>query len=299
MRKYVITGSTGHISKPIAAALAKAGHEVVVITSKHDKTKEIESIGARALVGSVEDASFVTTAFAGADAVYLMIPPTYNPGDNWRAHQNKIGDNYVAAVKANNIKYVVVLSSIGAHMGDGAGPVDGLADLEKKLAALKEVNVKNLRPSYFYYNLLTMIPLIKGMNVMGSNFGNTDEKLVLTDTSDIADAATEELLNLDFKGQTTRYISSDERHPDEIAAVLSNAIGKPGTPWVTFTDEQSLGGMLQAGLPPTIAEAYVQMGKALRSGEMQKDFWGHHPEKTGKVTLEDFAKQFAKAFNNN
>lgn len=295
--KYVITGSTGHISKPIAANLAKAGHEVIVITSKADKVTEIESIGAKAAVGSLEDAAFVTQTFAGATAVYLMIPPNFVT-TGWRDYQNKIADIYVDALTNNHITHAVVLSSVGAHMGNGAGPVDGLADLEKKLATLKALHVKNLRPSYFFYNLFGMIGMIKGMNIMGANFGNTDEKLVLTDTNEIAAVATEELLGLSFTGQTVRYIANDERHPNEIAAVLSEAIGKPGIPWVTFTDEQAHAGMLQMGLPATIADGYTQMGKALREGEMQKDYWVHHPATLGKMKLEDFAEQFAAAFKN-
>ncbi len=299
MKKYVITGSTGHTSKPIATALTKAGHEVVVITSKQDRVKEIESIGAKAAVGNVEDAAFLTKAFAGADAVYLMIPPNFNPGDNWRKYQNQIADNYIAALKANNITYAVLLSSIGAHLGNGTGPIDGLADFEKKLSALPALHVKNLRPSYFYYNLLGMIPLIKGMNVMGSNFGSAEEKILLTHPADIAEVAIEELLKLDFKGQTVRYIASDARYPDDIARVLSTAAGKPGIPWVMFSDEQFFGGLQQAGLPNVIAEGYTEMGRAFRSGELQKDFWAHPPASMGKIRLEDFAKEFEAAYKAN
>jgi hypothetical protein len=182
-------------------------------------------------------------------------------------------------------------------MGNGAGPVDGLADLEKKLSALQNLHVKILRPSYFYYNLFGMIPLMKNMNIMGSNFGNTEEKLILTDTGDIADAAIEELLSLNFKGQSIRYIASDERHPNEIAEVLSKSVGK-SAPWVSFSDEQALGGMVQAGLPQSIAEGYVTMGKGIREGRVQEHYWQNRPSKLGKIKLEDFAKQFAAAYDN-
>lgn len=295
--KYVITGSLGHISKPIALALINAGHETVIITSNNDRVKEIESIGAKAAVGSVEDSRFISTVFSGADAIYLMIPPNYTAPD-LRASQNKVSDAYFAGLKANNTPYAVVLSSIGAHLGNGAGPVDGLADLEKKFSELKQVNIRYLRPSYFFNNLFGLIPLIKNANIMGSNFGNTDEKLVLTDTGDIAEAAIEELLSLNFTGQTIRYIASDERHPTEIAETLSKAINKPGIPWISFTDEQALAGMQQAGLTPSLSSAYTTMGKAIREGAMQNDYWKNHPSKLGKVKLEDFAKQFAAAYNN-
>ena len=42
MNKYVITGSIGHISKPLVEGLIKAGKDVTVITSNNDRVKEIE-----------------------------------------------------------------------------------------------------------------------------------------------------------------------------------------------------------------------------------------------------------------
>lgn len=294
--KYVLTGGAGHITKPVAEKLLAAGHEVVIISRSAENVKDLTAKGAKAAAGSVEDAVFITKTFANADAVYLMIPPNFSLEGGWRAYQNKVGDIYTDAIVKNKIKNAVVLSSVGAHMGTGSGPVDGLADLEKKLSALKDVNIKILRPSYFMYNLFSMIPLIKGMNIMGSNYGNTDEKLVLVHTNDIAEAAAEELLNLKFTGHSVRYIASDERHPNEIAEVLSKYIGKPGIPWVPFSDEQALDGMLQSGLPQTIAEGYTDLGKALRSGEAQEDYWKHKPV-LSKTKLEDFANEFAAAFN--
>ena len=292
---YIITGSIGHISKSIVEKLAKAGHSVTVITSKAENAPTIEALGAKAAVGSVEDADFVKHAFAGADAAYLMIPPKWGV-TNWRGFQNSVADNYIAAIQANKVPYVVVLSSVGAHMGNGAGPVDGLHDLEQKLKAVDGLNVKILRPSYFMYNLLSMVGLMKGMGIMGSNFG--DDKLVLAHTSDIAEVALQNLMNLDFTGFQVQYIASDERTGAEIASILGEAVGKPETPWVVFSDEQSEQGMVQAGLNEEMATGYTTMGIALRNGTMQEDYFANRPATLGKVKLEDFAaNEFAQAFN--
>lgn len=295
--KYVITGSLGNISKPLAEKLVKDGHEVSVITSKESNRGAIESLGARALTGSVEDAGFVKNAFAGADAVYLMIPPNWGV-TNWLAYQQGVADHYVAAIRENKIRHVVVLSSIGAHMRNGAGPIDGLGYLE---ALLQDAGtqVRILRPSYFYTNLLSMIPLIKQMGIMGSNFGNTAEKLVLVHPADIAVAAYEELSGLTFTGYSVRYISSDEKHPSEIASVLGAAIDKPGLPWVPFTDEQSLQGMTAAGLSEEIARGYTTMGAAIRNGLVQEDYMKVKPEVYGRIKLEDFATEFATVYHSN
>jgi uncharacterized protein YbjT (DUF2867 family) len=293
--KYVITGGAGNISKPLAEKLLHEGHQVTVIGRNAANLKPLTDKGARAAIGSVEDETFITATFNGADAVYLMIPPNFGT-TGWREYQNKVADIYVNALRMNKTKYAVVLSSVGAHMGNGSGPVDGLSDFEKKLTALTDTNVKNLRPSYFMSNLFGMIPLIKGMNIMGGNFGGDDRKLVLTHTDDIAEVAVEELLALNFTGQSVRYIAGDERTTADIAAVLSNAIGKPGIPWVAFSDEQAMGGMLQSGLPQTIAEGYTQLGTALREGTAEEDYWKNRPT-LSKTKLEEFAKEFAIAFN--
>jgi uncharacterized protein YbjT (DUF2867 family) len=292
--KYVITGGAGHISSPLTQKLLNAGHEVTVIGRSAANLQSLINKGAKAAIGSVEDAAFVANAFAGADAVYAMIPPNFVT-ENFRHYQNTVARNYTEAIVANGIKNVVVLSSIGAHMGNGAGPVDGLADFEDLLKQHNGINVKFLRPSYFMANLFNMIPLIKGMNIIGSNFGG-DEKLILVHTDDIAEAAAEELLALNFTGFSVRYVAGDEKTGTEIAAALSNAIGKPGIPWVVFSDAQSLEGMKQAGLSETMAEAYTTMGRALREGKMQEDYWKNKPV-PGKIKLDNFVEEFAAAFN--
>lgn len=293
MKKYVITGSTGHISKPVIEGLVKAGKDVRVITSNSDKIKEIESLKAKALVGSIFDVEFLKKAFADAEVVYTMIPPIWQTTD-WIASQKEVADNYIAAIKAaSSIKYVVNLSSIGAHIGHGTGPIDGVAYLEKSLNGLSGLNVKHLRPTFFYYNFLTQIPMLKQAGIMGANYG--EHKLALVDTRDIAEAALDELLKLAFSGSSVRYVVSDERTGKEVAAVIGNTIGKE-IPWVVFTDEQLLKGLTDAGLSQTHAKAFVQMGAAQRSGVLLEDFNKNRPV-FSKTRLEDFAKEFKTAYD--
>ncbi len=117
--KYVITGSLGNISKPLSQALANAGHDVTISTSKKEKAEAIEASGAKAAVGSLEDVDFLTKTFTGADAVYTMVPPNFTVTD-WKSWIESIGINYSKAIRAAGVKYVVNLSSVGAHLHDGA-----------------------------------------------------------------------------------------------------------------------------------------------------------------------------------
>lgn len=296
--KYVITGSLGHISKPVVIALVKAGHDVTVITSNPDRVKDIESLGAKAQTGSVEDTAFLEKAFAGAEAVYTMVPPNYGAKDV-KGFIGQVGKNYAEAIRAvKTVKYIVNLSSVGAHLPDGVGPVSGLHRVEQALNAIPGVHIRHLRPAYFYYNLLGMIPMIRHMDLLGSNFGVSDKKFPIVAPSDIAAVASEELLQLGFTGISVRYIAGDDISTDQIASVLGKAIGKPNLQWVQFTDEQALGGMVQGGLPEPMAREYVEMGQAIQSGIMSEDYWKHHP-RLEKTKLEDFAKTFAAAYSAN
>jgi nucleoside-diphosphate-sugar epimerase len=292
MKNYIITGSIGHISRPIVEGLVKAGKNVKVITSSNDRVDEIKKLGAEPIVGNVNDAAFVQSAFKGADVVYTMIPPIWQTND-WRASQNEIAKNYTNAISKNNIHYVVNLSSIGAHLGTGTGPVNGLYDFEQMLNKIENLNVKHLRPSFFFYNFLSQIGLAKQAGIIGGNYGDS-EKVFLVHTRDIAAAALDELLNLKFKGSSARYIIGDERSGNEIAETLGKSVGKD-LKWVTFTDDQQKQGLLQAGLPEQHASLYTEMGTALRNGTMQADARKHKPS-LSPTKLEDFSKEFADAF---
>lgn len=293
--KYIITGSLGNISKPLAQSLVKAGHDVMVISSKNDKVAAIESIGAKAAIGSVEDVNFLTNTFKGADAVYTMVPPNFGAA-NWKQYIAGIGKNYAEAIRNSGVKNIVNLSSIGAHMADGCGPVSGIFHVENALNALENVNVLHLRAGYFYPNFMANIGMIKHMGILGSNYGS-DVTMTLVDTNDIADVAARELQNLTFKGKSHVYVVSEEKTTKEIAQTLGASISKPELPWIEFKDEDAMGGMLQSGLPAEIAKNFVEMGTAIRSGAMVSDYVNNRPATLGKTKLADFAKVFAGVYS--
>ena len=292
--KFVVTGSLGNISKPLAEKLVAAGHNVTVVSSKSEKVAQIEALGAKAAIGSVEDIAFLTKIFNGADAIYTMVPPNFGAGD-WKKYIAGIGENYAEAIHASGVKNVVNLSSLGAHMPEGCGPVSGLYFVEKALNNLEGVNVKHLRPGFFYPNFLANVGMVKHAGIMGGNYGE-GTTLVIVHPDDIAEVAAEELLGLSFKGKSVRYIASDEKTTHEVAAILGKAIGKPELPWVNFNDEETLAGLLQAGLPEEIAKNYAEMGSAMRSGEMASAYLKNKPTAFGKTKLEAFAPVFAAVF---
>lgn len=293
--KITVTGSLGNISKPLAEKLVAAGHTVTLISSDPAKTTAIEALGATPAIGSVEDAAFLRSAFAGADAVYTMVPPNFKAAD-WKAYIGQTGEGYAAAIREAGIKYVVNLSSMGAHLPGGVGPVSGLYRVEQAMNALEGVNVLHLQPGFFYTNFYSNVDMIKHANILGANYAAGDQ-LALVAPADIATVAAEALINLDFTGKSVWFVASAVHSNAEVARILGKAIGKPSLPWVEFTDEEALAGMEQAGLPKEIAANYVEMGTAARSGKMFEQFRKEGALVNGNTSLEDFAAEFAKSFS--
>src|SRR6202012_1982362 len=232
--KIIITGSLGNISGPLAANLANAGPPVTVVSSDKNKTAQIEALGASAAIGSVEDIPFLISTFQGADVVYTMIPQQ-SQSEDYKEFIKHIAENFAAALKAAGITKVVNLSTIGAHLPQGAGPISGMHFAEEILNKLEGIIIKHLRPASFYYNFYHNIDMIKHGAILGANYPESTP-LVLVHPKDIANAAAEEII-APFNSTIIRYIASDERTAGEVTATLGAAIGKSDLKWVEFTDE--------------------------------------------------------------
>jgi uncharacterized protein YbjT (DUF2867 family) len=296
----VITGSLGNISRELTPTLVQKGHHVTVITSKAERQKDIEALGAKAAIGSMQDADFLTATFTGADIVYLMeawegIGSIMDKDVDFIAGFHTIGNNYKQAVLTSGVKKIVHLSSVGAHSKTGYGTLTAHYDVENILKQLPDdVAIKFMRPVGFYTNLYRSMQSIKDKGAIISNHGG-DVKEPLVSPLDIADAIAEEM-ELPFDGRTVSYIASDEVSPNEIAKILGEAIGKPDLQWMMIPDEQMLSGMLGMGVNTKIAEGMVEMQASQRSGTLYKDFYKNRPT-MGKVKFTDFAKEFAMAYH--
>jgi uncharacterized protein YbjT (DUF2867 family) len=94
------------------------------------------------------------------------------------------------------------LSSYGAHVPKGTGPVAGLHSSEQKLNGITGLNVLQLRAAYFMENNLAAIDMIQGMGMFGHAL-LPDLKLPMIATRDVGDYAAQRLLDLDFSGKQT------------------------------------------------------------------------------------------------
>lgn len=289
--KVTVTGSLGNIGRILIGKLAANGHTVKVISSDAQKAEEIKKLQAIPLIGSLEDAEFISQSFKDADAVYTMVPPDFSAPDYY-TFADKIHQNYVQAIEQNHIKYAVNLSSIGVAVA-GVEPLKRYYDLEKRLNGISTLNVVHLRPAMFYTNFYGSLEMVKHQGVIGHNVAETVD-LLMTHPSDIAEAAFTFLNRLSYNGSQIQYIISDVKNGSEIAESISEAINKPLN-WVEFPDDVLMESLLQNGCSQDTAETLIiNAGKAVREGlfdEYKKDKYRLPQARK----FEDFAREFAVA----
>ena len=295
--KIIVTGSLGHVGKPLTEILVNAGHNVTVISSSSEKEAAITDLGATPAIGSLHNADFLIDTFTGADAVHCMVPPTYyhDPSLDPIDFYETIGRNYKEAIQQAGVPKITHLSSFGAHLREGTGFIVGSHRVEQILNSLQGVEITHVRPTSFYYNFLSFIPVIKNSGNIYANYGGKDIVRMVS-PQDIAQAIADEILSP--SSSSIRYVASDERTGDDIAQVLGGAIGKPALKWIVISDEQMLQALLKNGMPDHLAEGLTELNQAQRTGKLAEDYAKNKPA-LGEVKLEDFAEHFAQAYQGN
>jgi uncharacterized protein YbjT (DUF2867 family) len=289
---YVILGASGNTGSIIANSLLSAGKKVRVVGRDSGRLQRFVDKGAQAFTATVSDAAALTKAFSGARAAYLMLPPAKS-----REEQERDSDAIAKAVRKSGLRYAVHLSSYGAQLAEGAGPVSGLHSSENKLNAIEGLNVLHLRAAYFMENNLTAIGMIHGMGVFG-NALLPDLKIPMAATRDVGDYAAQRLLHLDFSGKQTRELLGErDLSMTEATAVIARGIGKPDLRYEQFPYDQVLQALTQLGVPPKGAAMYIEMYKAINAGVLVP-LEPRSPENTTPTSFERFVQDvFVAAYH--
>ncbi|MCH5684591.1 hypothetical protein LWM68_10130 [Niabella sp. W65] len=91
-------------------------------------------------------------------------------------------------------------------------------------------------------------------------------------------------------------MASDDLTCNEAATILGNAIGKPDLEWKTLPKEVVFDTLVARGMTEESAGKYVELGMAIHTGKLREDYDQHSPV-LGKVRLEAYAAEVARAFN--
>jgi uncharacterized protein YbjT (DUF2867 family) len=278
---YVILGATGNTGSIIADSLLSKGKKVRVVGRDAERLQRFVRQGAEAFTGDMSDAGALTKAFRGARAAYLLLPPITS-----REDQERESDAIAQAVTESGLRYAVYLSSYGAQVPEGTGPVTGLHSAEQKLNAIGGLNVLHLRAAYFMENNLAAISMIQGMGIFGHAL-LPDLKMPMIATRDVGDYAAQRLLDLDFSGKQTRELLGErDLSMAEATTIIARGIGKPDLRYEQFTYDQMQQALTQMGFSPKKAAVYIEMFKAINAGVLA----AQEPRSPENSTLTSFEK---------
>ncbi len=283
-----ILGATGQVGGKLADVLIKKGEKVRLVARSGDRLLPFVGRQAQAFAGDAMDTEFLVKAFKGVDAVFTLIPPNLT-AQNLMSYADKIGESIARAVEIARVKYVVNLSSSGAELPGGTGPILGLHNMEERLNRIKGLNVRHVRAAFFMENLLWNIDLIRSKGVNGEVIRG-DLKLPMIATRDIASYAADRLMMRDFSGSSVRYLLG-QRDVSMIEAteIIGGKINKPGLAYIMVPYDEAEKGIVAMGLSPDVSRLFVEMGRAFNEGRIKSD--ARTPENTTPTSFEAFCDE--------
>jgi uncharacterized protein YbjT (DUF2867 family) len=261
---FVIAGVTGHVGSVVAEKLLAAGKKVKVIVRDAKKGEAWSKKGAEVAVGALDDRAFLTTALKGAAGFFTLLPGNFAAPDFFAA-QKALADTLTAAAKESGVGHFVLLSSVGADLAEGTGPIKGLHYLENALRAAG-VKLSAIRAGYFQENVSNSLAPAKGMGIFPNFSPSADYPMPMIATKDIGALAAEVLMSPSEKGEIVD-LHGPAYSIRQVAEKLGAALGKelkivdiPEAGWVDA--------MVQGGMPKHIAEVFAEMYGGFASGRI-------------------------------
>ncbi|KOV60720.1 NAD(P)H-binding protein [Streptomyces sp. MMG1121] len=265
----VITAPTGQIGSRLLDILLNEtparGEELRVIV--RDPAKLPDAVRARVdvVTGSHGDAEVVDRAFAGADAVFWLVP-----GDPRAPSLDDVYSGFTrAAAKAftaHAVAHVVGVSALGrgTPVAGRAGLVTASLTMDNLIASTGVAYRALANPS-FMDNLLRQVASIRDDGVFTDTVA-ADRKAPTAATRDIAAAAAGLLLDRSWTGTgEVPVLGPEDLSANDMARIMSDVLGRP----VRY-ERQSLDEFQAAlaghGFGDALVEGYVDMMRSKDNG---------------------------------
>jgi NAD(P)H dehydrogenase (quinone) len=218
---YAITGITGQVGGAVARALLAAGAPVRAVARDADKAAPWAERGCELAIADMTDASALGRAFAGADGVFVLIPPIFDPSPGFPE-----AEAVIAAVREALAKVrpacTVCLSTVGAQARQ-ANLLNQLALMERALSAL-DLPIAFIRAAWFMENAAWDVPSARD-GAIQSFLQPLDRAIPMIATTDIG-ATAARLLRERWTGRRIVELHGPApASPIDLAAVFARLLG--------------------------------------------------------------------------
>ena len=218
---YAITGITGQVGSALALNLLAAGQPVRAVVRDVAKGAAWAERGCEIALADINDSAALTRAFTGAEAVFVLLPPTFDPADGYPESRALIA-SLRSALAAARPQRVVVLSTVGAQATQ-ANLLNQLGIMERELGTL-DMPVAFLRAAWFMENSLWDVAQARD-GAIANFLQPLDRKVPMVACADIA-AVAAELLQAQWQGVRVVELEAQQRiSPNDIAAAFAKLLG--------------------------------------------------------------------------
>lgn len=255
---YVIAGATGRVGSAAARTLLPAGAEVRVLVRRPPDAVWWEAQGADARVVSLDDRLALTEALGGCAGFFTLLPFDLTV-DDLDAHANRLISSVAGAVVDAAAPHVVMLSSGGADLAEGTGPITGLHRLEEALRSTG-TTLTALRSGHFQEKVGDVIDVARETGVYPVFAASADVPLPMVATADLGAVAAEALQSPPAASECVDVVGPaySER---AVAALLGDALGQE-LHVTTVPEEGWTSALIEAGFRPHIAETLAELYRA-------------------------------------
>jgi uncharacterized protein YbjT (DUF2867 family) len=261
----VITTPTGSIGRRTLEHVLESGEPVRVIARDASRLPENTRDRVDVVKGSHGDRDVVDQAFAGADAVFWLVPP--NPrATSAEAAYADFTRPAAQALKRHGVKRVVGISALGrgSACDANAGLVTASLAMDDLIGATG-VSYRALAMPSFMDNLLRQVESIKNQGVFSLPIRG-DQKLPSVATRDIAATAARLLLDALWSGvETVPVLGPEDLSYEDMARVMSDVLGKP-VRFQPIPGEAFKARLLERGMSEAMAQANLDMWVAKSQG---------------------------------
>ncbi len=265
----VVTTPTGDIGSKVLAALLEgtsAGGEKLRVIVR-DPVKLPGSVRQRVEVvtGSHGDAEVVNQAFAGADAVFWLVPPDAQASTLDAAYSG-FTQPAAQALAGHGVQHVVGVSALGrgTPFASHAGLVTASLAMDDLIASTGVAYRALANPS-FMENLLRQLDSIREEGVF-TDTTDPSRKAPTVATRDIAAAAAALLLDRSWTGAgEVPVLGPENLSPNDMAGIMSDVLGTP----VRYHQESiqdMAAGLASYGLGEAFVQGMVDMTRAKDQG---------------------------------
>ena len=221
---FAITGITGKVGGAAARALLAADRKVRAVTRNPDRAREWADRGCAIAAADMGDAAALTTAFTGAEGVFILLPPVFDPTPGFPESVAVI-EAVRAALLAARPDKVVCLSTVGAH----ATQQNLLSQLKLMEQALSDMPmpVTFLRPGWFMENAAWDVAAARDAGTIASFLQPLDRAIPMVATADVGRVAAE-LIQQTWRGIRVVELEGPRRiSPNDIAATFARVLKRP------------------------------------------------------------------------